>query len=145
MADRLELRRRLPASPERVFAAWTDPALLARWMSPFAEAEASVNVRVGGTFAIVMRGQGQEIRHTGTYLEVDPPHRLVFTWQSPYTGDQPSLVTLSLALLGEQTELTLIHDQLPPGQGDSHRGGWGQILDNLAALLEQMATSGRHG
>ena len=55
MADRLELRRRLKASPERVFAAWTDPALLARWMSPFAEAEASVDVRVGGTFAIVMR------------------------------------------------------------------------------------------
>ena len=75
MADRLELRRRLTASPERVFAVWTDPALLARWMSPFAEAEASVDVRVGGTFAIVMRGQGQEIRHTGTYLEVDPPHR----------------------------------------------------------------------
>jgi uncharacterized protein YndB with AHSA1/START domain len=55
-------------------------------MSPFAEADASVGARLGSAFTIVMRGQGQAIRHIGTCLEFDPPHRLAFTWRSPYTG-----------------------------------------------------------
>jgi uncharacterized protein YndB with AHSA1/START domain len=137
MSDRplLVVRRRLPGPPEKVFAAWTQAALLARWMSPFAAAEAEVDVRVGGAFSIVMLGQGQRMRHTGTYLEVDPPRRLVFTWQSPYTGPDPSVVTVELRGEGQDTELTLTHDRLPPDQAESHRGGWGAILDNLEAVL----------
>ena len=132
----LHVQRRLPGSPEQAFAAWTEPRLLARWMSPFGSAEAEVDLRVGGAFSIVMRGPGQEIRHTGTYLELEPPHRLVFSWVSPYTGPEPSRVSVTLKASGaDETELTLVHDCLPAGQVESHQGGWGQILDHLAALL----------
>ncbi len=132
----LRVQRRLPGSPEQTFAAWTEPRLLARWMSPFGSAEAHVDLRVGGAFSIVMKGPDQEIRHTGTYLELAPPHRLVFSWVSPYTGAEPSRVTVTLVASGAaETELTLVHDCLPAGQVESHQGGWGQILAHLAALL----------
>jgi uncharacterized protein YndB with AHSA1/START domain len=138
----LRLQRRVPGSPERAFAAWTEPGLLARWMSPFGSAEAEVDLRVGGAFSIVMHGPGQEIRHTGTYLEVEPPNRLVFSWHSPYTGLEPSRVSVTLLASGtDETELTLVHDHLPPGQVESHQGGWGQILDHLAALLAEGTTA----
>jgi uncharacterized protein YndB with AHSA1/START domain len=115
-------------------------------MSPFATAEATVDARVGGAFTIVMLGQGQSIRHTGTFLELDAPRRLVFTWASPYTGDEPSIVSVSLAPAGDGTELVLIHDRLPLDQVQPHRGGWGSMLDHLSTLLESEArTSGRHG
>lgn len=135
MADALVVRRLLPAAPEEVFAAWTDPARLGRWMSPFGRATATVDLRVGGGFRIVMQGPDREIEHTGEYRAVEPPGRLVFTWHSPYTGPEPSLVTLTLRPHGDGTELTLVHEQLPPEQLDPHRGGWGAILDHLATHL----------
>ena len=142
----LVVRRTLPAPPERVFAAWLHPESMARWLSPFADAAAVVDPRVGGTFRIVMRGLGQEIEHTGEYREIDPPHRLVFTWISPYTGSLPSLVTIELEPLppGDRTELTLTHERLPAGQVEPHRGGWGTILAHLETHLLARPSTGTH-
>jgi uncharacterized protein YndB with AHSA1/START domain len=136
-AEAVVFQRRLPGPPERVFAAWTDPALLARWMSPFAAASAQVDLRVGGHFSIVMHGPGDGggIHHSGTYRVVDPPHRLVFTWRSPFTGPEPSVISLTLRPVEDGTELTLVHEHLPADQVASHRGGWNQILDHLANVL----------
>jgi uncharacterized protein YndB with AHSA1/START domain len=133
----LVVRRTLPAPPERVFAAWTDPRSMARWLSPFADAVATTDPRVGGAFRVVMRGLGQEIEHTGEYRVVDPPHRLVFTWRSPYTGSEPSLITVELRPVapGDHTELTLTHERLPAGEVENHRGGWSTILGHLEAHL----------
>jgi uncharacterized protein YndB with AHSA1/START domain len=135
----LVVRRTLSAPPERVFAAWLEPATLARWLSPFADAEATVDSRVGGAFRVVMRGSGREIEHTGEYREIDPPRRLVFTWSSPYTGSTPSLVTVELRAVppGDRTELTLTHRRLPAGEVENHRAGWGAILGHLAAHLRR--------
>jgi uncharacterized protein YndB with AHSA1/START domain len=58
-----------------------------------------------------------------------------FTWASPYTGDQPSVVTVELAPSGEGTRLRLVHERLPADQVGPHAGGWGSILDNLVAAL----------
>jgi uncharacterized protein YndB with AHSA1/START domain len=46
-------------------------------------------------------------------------------------------VTVELRGDGSETELTLTHDRLPPGEAESHRDGWGAILDNLEALLAE--------
>jgi uncharacterized protein YndB with AHSA1/START domain len=137
----LVVRRTLPAPPERVFAAWLRPESMARWLSPFADAEATVDPRVGGAFRVVMRGMGQEIEHTGEYREIDPPRRLVFTWVSPYTGSTPSLVTVELEPVapGDRTELTLTHEHLPADQVEDHRGGWERILGHLEAHLTRGA------
>lgn len=131
----VEVRRVLPATPEEVFLAWTDPEHLQQWMSPVGAAEADVDLRVGGRFRVVMKGAGLAIEHTGEYLEIEPPERLAFTWRSPYTGDEPSVVTVVLYGRDDGTELVLIHERLPEEKAASHGQGWGQMLDRLAEHL----------
>lgn len=136
MADgTLEIRRTLPASAERVFAAWTDPAWLARWMSPVGHARAEADPRPGGRLHVVMIGEGRELVHRGEFIEVVPPHRLSFTWQSDYTGEEPSRVTVELAPVAGGTAITVRHERLPADAARSHRGGWGAMLERLAALM----------
>ncbi len=132
----VRVRRLLPATPEEVFSAWTDPNSLKHWMSPSGVASATVDLRVGGQFKIVMLGEGMEIEHTGQYREIVPPSRLVFTWQSEYTGGQPTLVTVTLSPEGGQTALHLTHELLSEDRVESHRGGWSRIIDKLASHLE---------
>jgi uncharacterized protein YndB with AHSA1/START domain len=91
----VEIHRRLPAPIGEVFRWWTEPDLLCEWMTPIGNVEADIDLRVGGALRIVMKGDGRVIEHTGEYLEIDPPRRLVFTWVSPYTGNWPSVITSS--------------------------------------------------
>jgi uncharacterized protein YndB with AHSA1/START domain len=138
--DAVEIHRRLAAPVDEVFQWWTDPERLQEWMSPVGTVEAQVDLRVGGTIRIVMRGDGMEIEHLGTYLEIEPPRRLVFTWKSQYTGPQASLVTLELEPDGSgATRLHLVHQQLPETAIPSHRGGWGAMLERLGDRLRESA------
>lgn len=130
----LEVERRISASPRRVYDAWLDPAMLARWMSPVGHAIATVDPRPGGRFRIVMVGEGRSIEHVGRFVELDPGRRVVLTWASSYTGGE-TLVTVELRADGDGTALRLRHERLPADQLEPHRGGWGRILDRLAAAL----------
>ena len=138
----VRIERFLPVPPERVFAAWTDPLSLGRWLSPIGHAEAETEPWIGGRIRVTMIGPGVRIEHTGEYREVVPDRRLVFTWQSPYTGPGPSLVTIDLEPSGDGTSLTLVHEQLSPDQVASHSGGWDRILDRLAKELASATHAG---
>lgn len=136
-ADALVVRRLLAASPERVFAAWLDPASLAAWMCPGSvrSATAEVDPRVGRGFRIVMRhGHGAE-EHWGEYLAIEPPSRLVFTWISAHTDRRPTVVTVDLRARDGGTELVLTHRRLPPTRVDAHRTGWTDIVRKLDETL----------
>ncbi len=146
MAAIVRIERTIMAPVERVFAAWLELATMARWLSPTGHARAEVDGTVGGTFRIVMLDPdgvlgppGASIEHTGRYLEIRPPSRLAFTWASPFTGPQPSKVTIELEPVGGATRLTLRHEQLPAHAVESHGGGWGSMLYNLARILEEAA------
>lgn len=105
-------------------------------MSPIGTVEAEVDLRVGGVLRIVMRHEGTVIEHVGEYVEIDPPRRLVFTWASPFTGTEPSLVTLELEPEGvNTTELHLVHSRLPESIVTTHGEGWGAMLDRLSGRL----------
>jgi len=105
-------------------------------MSPVGTVEAQVDLRVGGALRIVMRGEGTVIEHFGEYIEIDPPRRLVFTWASPFTGAEPSLVTVELEPEGAYaTQLRIVHSRLPDSIATSHRDGWGTMLDRLSGNL----------
>lgn len=134
----LRIVRILPAPPDEVFDAWTDPESLAVWMAPgsvrrsVVEAEA----RVGGRFRIVMQGPDCDHEHTGEYLVVERPRRLVFTWVSAATGGRRTTVSIELRARGrDETELTLVHEGLFDGAVPGHRSGWGDILEKLALEL----------
>ena len=135
-APEVRITRVLPALPADVFAAWTDPELVGRWMSPRGRAEVAVHAVVGGRLEVVMVEGTTRIEHHGEFLEIDPPWRLRFTWRSPYTGDVPSIVTVELTAVESGTRLVLIHERLPDaGAVASHEGGWAAILDRLASVF----------
>jgi uncharacterized protein YndB with AHSA1/START domain len=131
--------RVLPASVEEAFDAWIDPASLALWMAPGAVAGSIVEVdaRVGGRFRIVMKGPDCDHEHTGEYLVLERPRRLVFTWISEATGGRPTTVSVEIRPLGRgEAELTLTHEALVDDDAAAkHRSGWGDILRKLGAAL----------
>jgi uncharacterized protein YndB with AHSA1/START domain len=146
--DGLRLSRVIAAPRERVFAAWLDPDILRRFMCPDGAVvpRADVEARVGGGFRIDMRKGDEVWIHTGTYLEISPPERLVFTWQSRETADVPSLVTLVFRERAGGTELVLTQERLPSAHAViKHTGGWTQILELLGRQLAREAEPGDSG
>ena len=61
-----------------------------------------LDLRVGGEFQIDMHGDGAVFVHTGKYLEIDRPNKLVVTWHSDGTGQQETVVTLRLDDIGTE-------------------------------------------
>lgn len=141
----LELERVIRAPRERVWAAWTNRDLLHRWSCPEGMhiPEASVDFRVGGTWEIVMAvNEDPSERHVafGTYLEIDPPERIVqeHQWRTADGGASPrTVVTVVFHDEGEQTRIVLTQEGFGSvGERDGHGEGWASTLDKLAALTE---------
>jgi uncharacterized protein YndB with AHSA1/START domain len=131
----LTLKRRFNASPEKVYAAWTEPEKVARWFGPDAGGivRAEIDVRTGGRFTVVFHTQDGEEHHvSGAYREVVPNEKLVFTWAWRSTPERESLVTILIAPDGGGSLLTLIHEQFfDEAARDRHELGWTGSLDKL--------------
>lgn len=135
----VRLQRTINAPPERVFDAWLDAQALAKFMrgGPAMTCDAVNDPRVGGRFLITMMDAKSVHPHTGEYLEIDRPRKLVFTWHSKSTAMASSTVTIELEpAAGGKTELTLTHVGLPENQVDGHSNGWTMILDLLGEVLK---------
>ena len=138
----LRLERRFKAAPDKVFRAFTDPAILRTWWGPpgFTTPRADLDVRPGGAYAIDMQApSGTIMRIRGTFREVVAPSRLVYTWawqEGGYAG-MATLVTLDFLADGAGTRLRLSHAMMTSADmaGD-HGKGWNACLDRLAALAE---------
>ena len=137
----VQVRRRLRAGVEEVFDLWTRPDLMVRWMSPFpgaVDCKASCDPRPGGAFSLVMSSKEAIREVSGTYVVVDRPRKLVFTWMGPLTNNVNTLVTVELTPCGDETDLVLTHERLPTSAiHDGHTRGWGNILDHLGAVVSK--------
>jgi uncharacterized protein YndB with AHSA1/START domain len=137
----VQIRRRVRASTEEVFDLWTKPDLMARWMSPYpgaVDCKASCDLRPGGAFSLVMTSAESNREVTGTYVQIDRPRKLVFTWIGPLTNHVNTLVTVELTPHGDETDLVLTHERLPTSAiVEGHTRGWGHILDHLADAAGQ--------
>lgn len=133
----LTVKKHIPASPERVFDAWTDAEGMAQWFSPMTTASIPVmDLRPGGEYRIDMHGDGKDYVHTGKYIEIERPKRLRFSWHSEGTQQKETIVTVELEADGDGTLLTLTHEQLPSEQSRAeHEGGWKAILDKTVAVV----------
>jgi uncharacterized protein YndB with AHSA1/START domain len=142
----VEVSVHVAATPEDVFRYFTDPARYVQWMG----SEATLEPASGGTYRVHMPDGFQA---AGTFVEVDPPHRLAFTWgfadadaakrakheQTEATsgsampaGSTRVMVTLDAEEGG--TRLTLRHDDLPNAElRDGHRIAWETYLPRLAS------------
>lgn len=121
---------RITASPEEVFPYFTDPGKLAVWKANRVEAEA----RPGGAFRMDVTGRGDVAR--GVYVEIDPPRRVVFTWEwenrdaAPTLA--PSVVEVTLSPDGDGTLLRLVHRGVPKEIRPGSSAGWAHYLARLA-------------
>jgi uncharacterized protein YndB with AHSA1/START domain len=122
---------RVAASPETIFAYFTDPAKMVEWMGT----EATLDPRPGGICRV--NPAGHEVM-LGEFVEVDPPRRLVFTWGWEhglfFTPPQSTLVEVSLTPDGEETVVRLVHRRQKPAVVAFHRAGWEHYLARLALV-----------
>ena len=131
----LVLRRTFTASRERVFRAWITPRALESWLRPrgMGVMVRSLDARVGGSFCFDLEDGSSLI---GTYLEMVPPEKLVFTWSGGVAQDWNTVVTLDFLDRGAVTELVLTHEGLStPERRTRAEGGWPSLLDALAEVL----------
>ena len=136
----LTIKRRLNAPPAKVYAAWTDPAQLARWFGPAetvpGSVKAELDVRVGGCFRASFTYNDEYHEVGGVYREVVPNQKLVFTWAWHSTPERESLVTITIKPDGAGSLLTLHHEQFfDEAARDGHNRGWSGSLDKLEALF----------
>lgn len=130
------VKRVIKASPEDVFEAFTNPAIMTKWFYGMEDGsvEVSNKLEVGGTYILNMiAADGKEYRHTGEYKGIVPPEKLVFTWNSEFAQD--TVVTVHFRPTGEHTEVTIEHDFLTAEERENHRRGWTICLGNLEKLF----------
>ncbi len=135
----LTLKRRLKASPEAVYAAWTDPEKIVRWFGPDTGPvkQAETDLRVGGRYFVIFNTEDAEQHHvSGVYREVVPNEKLVFTWTWRTLPERESVVTILIKPDGSGSLLTLMHEKFfdEPAR-DRHREGWTGCLDKLERFL----------
>lgn len=133
----LTVRRTIKAPPKAIYEAWLDPAMMQRFLSPRPEMhvrEARSDARVGGRFFVMMVGD-RDLPHEGSYVELTPYSRLVFTWEAPWSAPGTT-VAVDLNPVEAGTEVVLTQVRFTDAQSrDSHAEGWTGILAKLAAAL----------
>jgi len=128
------------ASAERVFDAWLDPQTAGKWLfaTPTGQmVRVEIDARVGGRFVIVDRRNGEDVEHTGEYLEIDRPRRLVFTFGVPKYSPVFSTVTVEIAPAATGCDLTLTQENVPAEYLGRNEKGWLEILLGLAVELAE--------
>ncbi len=136
-ANTLRIMRTFAAPREKVFRAWTDAEELKKWWGPvgYATPTAELDLRVGGKYRLGMRKlpNGEVFYLSGTYREVRPPGKLVYTWRwesEPELGE--TLVMVEFRDRGNSTEVVVTHELFPTEKArDDHDKGWNSCLDRL--------------
>lgn len=135
----LTIKRRFNAPPQKVFAAWTDAEKVKQWMCPGDSTVllAECDAHVGGRFHWIMQApSGEQHDVSGTYREVVPNEKLVFSWAWKSTPERESQVTLTFKPDGAGTLMTLTHEQFFDADArDRHNQGWTGAMEKLERYL----------
>ena len=126
--------RLIPAPPEKVFDVWINPK------SPggpwFGAEHCILNPAVDGLFYHAVKHENRIWPHYGRFTKLNRPRLIEHTWMSEATKGAESVVTITLAPHGEETEFTLRHSGVPDDEmGLRHRDGWTWILSMLAEAM----------
>jgi uncharacterized protein YndB with AHSA1/START domain len=147
---KLQVRRMIMAPRDKVFQAWTQRALLERWMCrPTPDREVKyheLDVRPGGRYRLeTVSPTGDLYMLEGTYREIRPPEKLVFTWAwtrtpdkgSPIKENEETLVTVEFLERGKVTEVVLTHEKFSSAEiRERHEHGWNGCFDTLNGVLQ---------
>jgi uncharacterized protein YndB with AHSA1/START domain len=142
-AVNVRVTHRFSASAERVFDAWLDPQKVCQFLfaTPTGRVvRAEIDGRVGGSYSIVDRRGGEDVEHTGTYLELERPRLLVFTLVVPKYSATVSTVRVEIRPLDGGCEVVLVQmGPTPPELRARVQEGWQRILEVLAELVPRAA------
>jgi uncharacterized protein YndB with AHSA1/START domain len=134
----ITISRTVAASPDRVFAAWTDVAELAQWWWPqLADTTYDVDAQPGGRFRIHSAAIGVTV--TGVYSVVDPPRRLVFTWS--WQDEEPEAVVEDTVVVTFEPEdgttvVTVAHTSTAHVPEGGAERGWNDVMDRLVRFCD---------
>ncbi|HEY8684757.1 MAG TPA: SRPBCC domain-containing protein [Chloroflexota bacterium] len=152
MKPEIRLEHVIEGPVEAVFRAWTTVEGMRQWWGPgaFTTPYAEIDLRPGGSYLLVMQPpEGEPLHLRGTYREVVPPRRLVYTWQ--WTAGVPdhrqSVVTVEFEDLGNSTKVVLVHGEFDEhAHPEPYQSGWQSGLDKLSAYMAQsnQITPGEH-
>lgn len=139
----LVVRRTVDAPARIVFEAWTNPELFRRWWVPKSYGlnlvSCEMDVRVGGQYRLAFLHEGSTMEFFGTYLEVTPHSRLVWTNDEGDAGQ--TVTTVTFEEVEGKTSLT-IHDRYPSKEAveTGATGAMPEVLDQLEELLAGMGS-----
>jgi uncharacterized protein YndB with AHSA1/START domain len=132
----VSVARTIAAKPHAIFEVYVDPnSPGSPW---FGAARLIINVKVDGLFYFLVSHEGKDWAHYGRFLRIDHPSLsgtgvVEYTWMSEATRGAESIVTITFAPLGEETEVTLRHANVPDDEmGRRHADGWTWMLNLLA-------------
>ncbi len=132
----VQLQRAFAASPAAVFAAWTDPQLMAKWLFKSDANEiikVTCDLKPHGAFSILERASdGDLIDHFGHYREIAAPYRLAFSLEVPKHFSGLTEVTVAIEPMAEGCALTLRQTGVDPAAVEA---SWRAMFDRLASLF----------
>ena len=139
--ETLILERIYTAPREQVFRAWTTASALEQWFQPMGMRikVTEFEVRSGGCYRFEMAVSETETHAiVGEYLEITRPEKLVFTWRSPATNDEQTLVTIILTERDGKTHMTFTHAGFSSqSMFDDHQVGWLSVIDRIQAVIQE--------
>jgi uncharacterized protein YndB with AHSA1/START domain len=134
------VRRTVHGPAHLVFKAWTTADLFRRWWVPKSYGltllSCDMDVRVGGQYRLVFQHGETTMAFFGTYTEVTPHSRLVWTNEE---GDQGATITTVTFEEQDGTTLVVVHD-LYPSEDAVDTGSSGAMPETFAQLDELLAT-----
>jgi len=123
--------QKFASDEESIYDAFLDPKTASKFLfaTPTGTmVRAEIDARVGGHYTFVERRDGTDVLHTGEYLELLRPLRMVFTFAVPEFSSEVSTVEILLSHLGEGCALKLINSGVPKEWAEQTREGWAGIL-----------------
>ena len=136
----LDMKRRINATRDKVFRAWTTVDELKKWWGPegFSLPEAELDLRVGGKYRFAMQEPTGVVHWlTGEFREIASPAKLVYTWLWEGAPEEAAtLVTVEFHDAGTATDVVVKHERFSSeAEGQSHNEGWTGCLNRLELLF----------
>ena len=144
----IHIERVFDAPRDRVFAIYTDPALIPEWWGPRGTTTTvdHMQVRAGGGYRFVIgNSDGSETAFRGTYREVTPPERIVQTFEWEGMPGHVSVETATFEDLGDGrtkvTTISLFHtrEERDGMVGSGMEGGLNQTYERLDEVLARLS------
>ena len=140
----VKLVRIIPARRARVYRAWLDPELVARWWAPMDSvvATATVDERVGGVLRVEMLTEdGEPHQFDAVIQELVEDERIVLIFKFAVDAEETLLTVTFRDAPDGGTEVTLDHQRVPlegPLNEQSVDAGWNSVLDKLEGVAHDL-------